>query len=100
MDPFVQIFISLFVFLPLSLFILISGWRCLRFGIGVLYPPHYFAIFITRVFKGKKAAVAIRREFIERQKERMVGYKAIGGGIVLLVIAIALVVDAMARTFV
>ncbi len=97
MEPIVQIIISLVVFLPLSLFLLISGWLCLHSGIGVLYPPHHIAILITRIGKGKKAAIAIKRGFIEKQKEKMVGYRAIVAGVILVLITTALFVDAIPR---
>lgn len=97
MEPIIQIGIAVIIFLPLSLFLLISGIVCSRIGIGILYPPHYIAILITRVFKGKKAAFKLKSELKEKQKEKEVGYKSIVGGVIMLLMTIALFVDAIQK---
>lgn len=97
MEPIIQIGIAAIIFLPLSLFLLTSGVLGIRIGIGVLYPPHLIAILITRVFKGKKAALKLKSELKEKQKGKEVGYQSIVGGTIMLLMTIVLFIDAIQK---
>ncbi len=97
MDPVVQIFLSVAIFLPLSFINLRSGWLCLRFGKGVLTPPQHLGLLVLNAFKGKNAAAKRKKELIELQKRKRVGYTEIATGIFVLLYSLILFIDAIPR---
>ena len=97
MEPIVQIFLSILVFLPASLLVLRSGWLCLRYGRGILTPPQHLGLLALSIFKGEDAAAMRKKELIEIQKRKVTGYEAVFSGSIALLISITLFIEAILR---